>query len=77
MIFGILWICAWLDYSNQFIVQVTAVSYYFDSNATETGSGSVCKGFKFAYFNHMGSLALGALIIAIIRFIKFVFIEAA
>jgi len=56
---------------------VTAVSYYFDSNYKKTGSGSVCKGFKFAYFNHMGSLALGALIIAIVRFIKLVFIEAA
>lgn len=77
MIFGILWICAFLDYTNNFIIQVSAVSYYFDSNSAETGSASVCKGFKFAWLNHMGSIALGSLIIAIVRFIKLVVIQTA
>lgn len=34
-------------------------------------------GFKFAYMNHMGSLAFGSFIIAVIRFIRIVFIYAA
>jgi hypothetical protein len=34
-------------------------------------------GFKFAYFNHMGSIAFGAFIIAVVRFIRIVFIYAA
>jgi len=56
---------------------VSAASYYFDSNSSKDGSASVGKGFKFAYLNHMGSLALGSFIIGLIRFIKIVFIYAA
>ena len=74
MLFSILWICAWLEYSSRFIVQVAAASYYFDSNASRDGSASVGLGFKFAYLKHMGSLALGSFIIAVVRFIKYVFV---
>lgn len=33
-------------------------------------------GFKLAYVTHHGSIAMGAFIIALIRFIKFVFYHA-
>lgn len=35
--------------------------------------GEVCFGFKCAYLHHMGSIAFGAFIIAVVRFIKYVF----
>lgn len=56
---------------------VSAASYYFDSNKDKDGSASVCKGFKFAYGNHMGSIAFGSFIIALIRLIKFIILYAA
>ena len=34
MLFGILWITAWLEYTCNFIVMVAASTYYFDSNAS-------------------------------------------
>jgi hypothetical protein len=77
MIFGIFWICSWFVYTNNFIVQVSAASYYFDSNKDRDGTAQVGLGFKFAYINHMGSLAFGSFVIAIISFVKIVFVYAA
>lgn len=77
MLFGILWIAAWLEYTCSFVVMVSASTYYFDSNSGREGSATVCKGFKFAYLNHMGSIACGSLIIATVRLIKFIFLYAA
>lgn len=77
MLFGILWITAWIEYANCFIVMVGAASYYFTSNRKEEGRASICKGFKFAYINHSGSIAFGAFIIAVIRFIRLVFMYMA
>lgn len=34
MLFGILWIMAWLDYTGKFIIMVCASFYYFGSSAT-------------------------------------------
>lgn len=38
MVFAIIWITAFLDYTNKFIVQVSAASYYFSSTQEEDGS---------------------------------------
>ena len=64
-------------YTSQFIVQVSAASYYFDSSTEKDGYATVGWGFKFAYCNHMGSLAIGSLIIAIIRMLQLIFVYAA
>jgi len=77
MLFGIFWITAWIEYANCFIVMVGAASYYFTSNRKEEGSASICKGFKWAYVNHCGSIAFGAFVIAVIRFIRFCFMYLA
>jgi len=77
MLFGILWFTAWLEYTSTFIVLVSATTYYFNSNAEEEGTAEVALGFEYAYCNHPGSIAVGAFIIAIIRFIRIVFVYAA
>ena len=77
MLFGILWIVNWLKYTSSFIVMVSASTYYFNSNATTEGEAEVGLGFKFAYVYHCGSLAAGAFIIAIIQFIRIVFLYLA
>jgi hypothetical protein len=77
MVFGLIWLLAFIEYKSQFIVQVSAASYYFDSNANKDGSASVGMGFKFAYLNHIGSLAFGSFVIGLLRLAKLVFVYAA
>jgi len=73
MIFGILWIVAWLDYSARFVIMASATSYYFDSNPEGEGTASLAYAFKIAHVEHTGSIAFGAFIIAIVRAIKMIF----
>jgi choline transporter-like protein 2/4/5 len=76
MFFGILWVTAWLEYSSQFVIMVSASSYYFNSNSETDGSADVCLGFKYAIL-HTGSIAIGAFIIAIVQFIRTCFMWLA
>lgn len=76
MFFGFLWVTAWIEYTSRFIVIVGAVTYYFNNhrdNQEEEIGADISLGFKWAYINHQGSIAVGAFIIAVVRFIKFVF----
>lgn len=76
MLFGFLWITAWVEYTSRFIVIVGAATYYFNNsrhNKDVEASADICFGFKCAYVHHMGSIAFGAFIIALIRFIRIVF----
>ena len=77
MLFGVLWICAWFEYCSTFIVMVSAATYYYNSSPEEDGSAEVGTGFQWAFFYHAGSIAIGAFIIALIRFIRIVFVYLA
>lgn len=67
MVFALFWLVSFIQYKTRFIVQVSAASYYWDSDAQHEGSASVMLGFKLAYFSHMGSLAFGSFIIGLLR----------
>lgn len=76
MFFGYLWITAWIEYTSRFIVIMGACTYYFNNsrdNMEEEAPADIGYGFHAAYFNHMGSIAFGAFMIALIRFIKYIF----
>jgi hypothetical protein len=77
MLFGILWICAFFEYASTFIVMVSAATYYFNSDASMEGDAEVQTGFNWAFSYHAGSIAIGSFVIAIIRFIRIVFVYAA
>ena len=77
MVFGILWILAWWNYSSKFVVMAAATTYYFNSNAEEEGPAELMYSFKLAHVYHTGSIAVGAFIIALIEFIKLVFMYLA
>lgn len=77
LVFGLFWIVSFIQYKTRFIVQVSAASYYFNSEPTKEGEAEVSLGFKLAYFSHIGSLAFGSFIIGIIRLAKFIFVYAA
>lgn len=72
MLFGILWITAFFEYCSSFVVMVSASSYYFNSGPEGEGSAEVGLGFKYSLV-HSGSIAIGAFIIALVRFIRIVF----
>lgn len=76
MFFGILWVTAFFEYCSTFTIMVSACTYYWNSNAHEDGSAEVSVGFS-ACFSHAGSLAIGSFIIAVIRFIRIVFMYLA
>ena len=77
MLFGILWICAFLRAKSSFIVMVSATSYYFDSHKDKDGEANVSLGFKFTYLYHIGSIALGSFIIAVMQMIRLIFMTLA
>jgi len=72
MFFGLLWILAFLNAQQSFIVMVSGASYYFTSNAEADGHADVSSGVKMAWVNHVGSIAFGSFIIALVEFIRIV-----
>jgi hypothetical protein len=78
MLFGILWILAFLDYTSKFIVMAAAATYYSNSGpGKEDGSAELGYAVKIAHINHAGSIAMGSFIIALIQFIEIVFMYFA
>ena len=72
-LFSLFWIIAFIIAVLQFIVAATAAQWYFSSNNDERGSGSLCKSFFWSLRYHIGSLAFGSLILAIVMFVRFIF----
>jgi hypothetical protein len=56
---------------------VSASTYYWNSSAENEGDAEVGLGFRFAYVYHLGSIAFGAFIIALVQFIKIIFLYLA
>lgn len=77
MLFGTLWLQAFISAKLSFIVMVSASSYYFDSSSDKEGKANIKMGFKFTYFYHLGSLALGSFLISLVQFIRIVFVTVA
>lgn len=74
-LFGFFWICAFLIAIMQFVIAATCTLWYFtyqqsDSPAEKT---AIKRSFMWAIKNHPGSLAFGALLIAIVTMLKVVF----
>jgi hypothetical protein len=76
MLFGILWVTAFFEYCSTFVIMVSASTYYFNSDPHNEGAAEVDMGFKYCV-THFGSLAIGSFIIAVIRFIRIVFMYLA
>jgi len=76
MLFGILWVTAFFEYCSTFVIMVSASTYYFNSDMHTEGDAEVSLGFTYC-FTHFGSIAIGSFIIALIRFIRIVFMYAA
>jgi choline transporter-like protein 2/4/5 len=77
MLFGILWILAFLDAVEKFVIASTTCMWYFSGEASDntdrTGSISLTMSFKWALTYHMGTMAFGAFLIATMNMIKIIF----
>lgn len=72
-LFALFWIVAFFIGALQFIVAATAAQWYFSHGTDQAGKGSVCKSLYWSIRYHLGSLAIGSLLLAIIMFIRFIF----
>ena len=70
--FGLLWNAAFINYMTIFIVASTVAMWYFTYDKPETRPRCASfKAFWWALRYHLGSLAFGAFLLAVIQFIKF------
>jgi solute carrier family 44 (choline transporter-like protein), member 2/4/5 len=78
MVFGFFWIMAFILSMNEFVIIVSAASWYFSDKTIPdddgiAGDSEVWKGFAWIFQYHFGSLALGSLLIAIVWIIRAIF----
>jgi Plasma-membrane choline transporter len=72
-LFGGLWVNAFLIGCFQFIVAAACAVWYFSHTSDTAGKGSICVGIKWILIYHLGSIAFGSFIIAVVQFIRIIF----
>lgn len=77
MLFGILWVLAFMEAIEKFIIASTTCMWYFSGEgsdgADKTGKVSIWLSTKWAFVYHIGTMAMGSLLIAILSLIKLIF----
>jgi hypothetical protein len=72
-LFGLFWVSAFLIGCAQFIIAAACSTWYFSHNGDNEGSASLSQGIRWVFKFHLGSISFGALIIAIVQFIRAMF----
>lgn len=72
-VFALLWVAAFINGICQFIIAASACMWYFTVNSDTKGRGTVGTAFYWAFRYHMGSVAFGSFIIALVQFIRIMF----
>ena len=72
-LFGYLWMNAFIIGVSQFIISAACALWYFSCTSDSNGSGSLCRGFYWVFRYHLGSIAFGAFLIALVQFIRIIF----
>jgi hypothetical protein len=57
----------------QFIIAAACAVWYFSFTSDTKGKGSLCTGIKWILRYHLGSIAFGSCIIAIVQLIRIIF----
>lgn len=78
MIFGFLWIIAFLISCNEFVVIVSAITWYYSDKTVPDddgipGDSDVRIGFWWSFRYHMGSLAFGSFLLTLVWIIRIIF----
>ena len=72
-LFGYLWVNAFIIGVTQFIISAAAGIWYFSCSSDSNGKGSLLTGFFWVFRYHLGSIAFGAFLIALVQFIRIIF----
>jgi hypothetical protein len=73
MFFGIIWIVTFISAKTNFITMMSVVTYYFsvkEGQENRDPEAIVGLSLKFTYLYHIGSLACGSFILALIIFAR-------
>jgi hypothetical protein len=70
--FGFFWIIAFITAILQFTIAASAALWFFSANS-DSPSFSVTKGVYWAFRYHLGSLAFGSFLIAVVTMLKVIF----
>lgn len=68
---GILWINSFKVAFTEFIIATACCVWYFNPNKNESQS-PICKGIKYGLLYHLGSIAFGSFILALVTLIKWI-----
>ena len=72
-LFGYLWLNAFIIGVTQFIISASVAIWYFSSNSDSYGHGGLLKGLYWVFRYHLGSIAFGAFLIALVQLIRIIF----
>jgi hypothetical protein len=77
-VFGMLWLMFFIMALNEFIIIVSAATWYYSDKTQKdsdgiAGDSDVCYGYTLGLKYHMGSLASGSLILAIVWIVRAIF----
>lgn len=72
-VFGLLWVAAFINGLCQFIIAASACLWYFTVNTDTKGRGTVGTALYWGFRFHMGSIAFGSFIIAVVQMIRIIF----
>lgn len=70
---GYLWVNAFLVGCTQFVISAAAAIWYFTSTSDANGDGSICRGIWWVFRYHLGTIAFGSFIIALVQLIRIIF----
>jgi len=72
-LFGLLWVAAFVNGLCQFIIAASTCIWYFTVNSDTKGRGTVGTAFYWGFRYHLGSIAFGSFIIAVVQMIRIIF----
>lgn len=72
-LFGYLWLNAFIIGVSQFIISAACAIWYFTSTSDSNGSGSLTRGLFWVFRYHLGSIAFGSFLIALVQLIRIIF----
>ena len=77
LLFGLFWILAFMIACVQFVIAATTCMWYFSGqgaeNSDSNGRVSIGLGVSWCFKYHLGSLAMGSFLIAVVQMIKVLF----
>jgi len=75
MIFGLIWTISFIISCNDYVIVVSAATWYFSKKSDDgwEGHSDIWKGFQWAFKYNFGSIAFGSLVIALSAIIREIF----